>query len=101
MITKTLATKEELDEFYATLTSDDTVFVLKDGETVEVENEAPTTDCPPLTIDDYFEPVDGQESVTYYDENGEEYTEIPPYHDDNVTEHDTINLNDAPNNKNK
>ena len=97
----TKATKEEIDEFYATLTSDDTVFVLKDGETVEAENETPTTDCPPPTIDDYFEPVDGQESVTYYDENGEEYTEIPSYHDDNVTEHDTINLNDAPNNKNK
>ena len=66
----TKATKEELDEFCATLTSDDTVFVLKDGETVEPENEAPVTDCPPPTIDDYTEPVDEQESVTYYDENG-------------------------------
>lgn len=93
----TKATKEELDEFYATLTSDDTVFVLKDGETVEPENEAPVTDCPPPTIDDYAEPVDEQESVTYYDENGEEYTEIPPCYDNNVTEYDTINLNDTQN----
>ena len=93
----TKATKEELDEFCATLTSDDTVFVLKDGENVEPENEPPVTDCPPPTIDDYTEPVDEQESVTYYDENGEECTEIPPCYDDNVTEYDTISLNDAPN----
>jgi hypothetical protein len=73
----TKATKEEIDEFYATLTSDDTVFVLKDGETVEAENETPTTDCPPPTIDDYFEPVNENESVRYYDENGEEFTEVP------------------------
>ena len=93
----TKATKEELDEFYTTLTSDDSVFVLKDGETVETEKEAPVTDFPPPTIDDYTEPIDEQESVTYYDENGEEYTEIPPCYDDNVTEYDTIKLNDAPN----
>jgi hypothetical protein len=73
----TKATEEELDEFYATLTSDDTVFVLKDDETVEAENVAPVTDCPPLTIDDYFEPVNENESVRYYDENGEEITEVP------------------------
>lgn len=66
----TMADKEELDEFYATLTSDDTVFVLKNGETAEVENEPPVTDCPPLTIDDYFEPVNENELVRYYDENG-------------------------------
>ena len=73
----TKADKEEIDEFYATLTSDDTVFVLKDGETVEAENEAPVSDCPPPTIDDYFEPVNEDESVRYYDENGEEFTEVP------------------------
>jgi hypothetical protein len=73
----TKATKEELDEFYTTLTSDDTVFALKDGETVGAENEVPVSDCPPPTIDDYFEPVNENESVRYYDENGEEFTEVP------------------------
>ena len=91
----TKATKEEIDEFYAASTSDDAVFTLKDCETVESENAAPVTDCPPPTINDYIEPVYEQESVTYYDENGEEYTEIPPCCDDNVTEYNTINLNGA------
>lgn len=91
----TKASNEELADFYATLKSDDAIKVVNDSEVVETENEVPTIDCPPPTIDDYLEPVDEQESVTYYDENGEEYTEIPPCYDDNVTEYDTIKLNDA------
>ena len=93
----TKASNEELADFYATLKSDDAIKVVNDSEVVETENEVPTIDCQPPTIDDYLEPVDEQESVTYYDENGEEYTEIPPCYDDNVTEYDTINLNDAQN----
>ena len=93
----TKASNEELADFYATLKSDDAIKVVNDSEVVETENEVPTIDCQPPTIDDYLEPVDEQESVTYYDENGEEYTEIPPCYDDNVTEYDTISLNDAQN----
>lgn len=89
----TKATKEELDEFYATLTNDDTVFVLKDGETVEMENEAQVSDCPPPTIDDYLEPVDNQEMSTFYDDTCESYTENPQCHDDEVQDYNSAQLN--------
>ena len=88
----TKATDEELTEFYATLKSDDAIKVVNDSEVVGAENEVPTIDCPPPTIDDYLEPVDCQEIPTFYDDTYESHTENPQYHDDEVQDYDSTQL---------
>ena len=88
----TKATDEELAEFYATLKSDDAIKVVDDSEVVGAENEVPTIDCPPPTIDDYLEPVDCQEMPAFYDDTCESYTENPQCHDDEVQDYDSAQL---------
>ena len=62
------ATDEELSEFYTTLSDSDAIKVVDDSEVVVTENEAPTIDCPPPSIDDYMEPV-LQANTEPYDDN--------------------------------
>ena len=59
----TKASIEEFAEFYTILKSDDEIKVVNDDEVVGAENEVPTIDCPPPTIDDYLEPVENEEII--------------------------------------
>ena len=72
----TKASYEEFLEFCATLKSDDEIKVVSDSEVVGAENEVPTNDCPPPTIDDYMEPV---EVPGTYEEGGKENEELTTY----------------------
>lgn len=54
---------EEFFEFYSELNNEDAIHIIDDSECVMNEQEIPTNDCPPPTIDDYFEPIEGEEII--------------------------------------
>ena len=92
----TKATKEELAEFYATLKSDNTIQVTENEEIVEKDNEVPDIDCPPPTIDDYTERIDGPEILTYDTDEGKSFESVevfeePPIKENNIISSEEIN----------
>lgn len=63
----TKATDEEFVDFCSTLNSDDVIKVVDGSEVIGTENEIPTSDCPPPTIDDYKEPISPMNEISLPD----------------------------------